>query len=148
MQQRSLAHPFETDLLDLSFDALAVPATVRKDAWLSLLYGLLEGAAIGLELSRDDIGGTLYRRPGSRTGVVLFDTVPGGAGGVLRIGESLDAVVASALNRIENCDCGEETSCYGCLRGFANQRFHDELSRAGALEALRPLTDGGGLVRG
>jgi hypothetical protein len=147
MQRRSLAHPFETDLLDLSFDALAVPATVSKDAWLSLLYGLLEGAAIGLELSRDDIGGTLYRRPGSRTGVVLFDTVPGGAGGVLRIGQALDKVVTSALDRIENCDCGEETSCYGCLRGFTNQRFHDELSRDGALAALRSLTDGGGLLR-
>lgn len=147
MRQRSLAHPYETDLLDLSFDALAVPPTMTKEAWLSLLYGLLEGAAIGLELGRDDIGGTLYRRPGSGTGIVLFDTVPGGAGGVLRIGEAFDIVVASAFGRIENCDCGEETSCYGCLRNFSNQRFHDDLSRAGALLALRQLATRGRLIR-
>jgi ATP-dependent helicase YprA (DUF1998 family) len=121
---------------------------MTPDAWQSLLYGLLEGAAVGLELSRDDIGGTLHRRPGKGTGIVLFDTVPGGAGGVLRIGEEFDAVVASAFERIENCDCGEETSCYGCLRSFTNQRFHDALSRGGALAALRVLSDGGGLVRG
>ncbi|WP_028925071.1 DEAD/DEAH box helicase [Pseudonocardia acaciae] len=147
MRQRSLAHPYETDLLDLSFDPLAVPPTMAKDAWLSLLYGLLEGAAIGLELGRDDIGGTLYRRPENGTGIVLFDTVPGGAGGVLRIGEAFDIVVASAFGRIENCDCGEETSCYGCLRNFSNQRFHADLSRAGALLALRQLAHGGGLIR-
>jgi hypothetical protein len=148
MRQRSLAHPYETDLLDLSFDGLAVPTSMTPDAWQSLLYGLLEGAAVGLELSRDDIGGTLHRRPGKGTGIVLFDTVPGGAGGVLRIGEEFGAVVASAFERIENCDCGEETSCYGCLRSFTNQRFHDALSRGGALAALRVLSDGGGLVRG
>jgi ATP-dependent helicase YprA (DUF1998 family) len=112
---------------------------MTKDAWLSLLYGLLEGAASGLELSRDDIDGTLYRRPDGRTGLVLFDTVPGGAGGVLRIGAEFDAVVRAARDRIENCDCGAETSYYGCLRSFKNQRFHDDLSRAGALTGLQAL---------
>jgi ATP-dependent helicase YprA (DUF1998 family) len=147
MRQVSLAHAYETDLLDLAFDSLATTPTMSTEDWLSLLYGLLDGAAIGLQLSRDDVGGTLYQRPGRRTGIVLFDTVPGGAGGVLRIGEAFDTVVVAALERIECCDCGEETSCYGCLRSFSNQRYHDQLSRRGALQALRPMTAGGQMRR-
>jgi ATP-dependent helicase YprA (DUF1998 family) len=146
MRQRSLAHPYETDLLDLTFDHLAMPVDTDLASWRSLLYALLEGAAERLELSRDDIDGTLHRRPGGELGIVMFDTVPGGAGGVLRIADSLDQVIEAALNRVSNCDCGEETSCYGCLRGFRNQNFHEELSRGRALQILHPLHMGGGLT--
>ncbi len=89
MRQRSLAHPYETDLLDLAFDRLAMPVNADTASWRSLLYALLEGAAERLELSRDDIDGTLHRRPGNEVGIVMFDTVPGGAGGVLRIADAL-----------------------------------------------------------
>ncbi|WP_329084808.1 hypothetical protein [Streptosporangium sp. NBC_01469] len=41
------------------------------------------------------------------------------------------------------CDCGEETSCYGCLRSFRNQAHHEDLSRAAALGVLGPLTAAG-----
>ena len=58
---------------------------------------------------------------GGGIGIVMFDTVPGGAGGVLRIANAWDQVVDTALARVSACDCGEETSCYGCLRAFGNQ---------------------------
>ncbi|GGT18850.1 hypothetical protein GCM10010271_22550 [Streptomyces kurssanovii] len=147
MRQRSLAHPYETDLLDLAFDRLAMPVNADTASWRSLLYALLEGAAERLELSRDDIDGMLHRRPGNEVGIVMFDTVPGGAGGVLRIADALDRVVRAALDRVSACDCGEETSCYGCLRSFRNQRHHEELSRGAALGVLRPLVSSKGLAR-
>jgi hypothetical protein len=50
------------------------------------------------------------------------------------------------LDRVSECDCGEETSCYGCLRSFRNQRHHEELSRRAAIDVLRPLVSGEGLV--
>jgi ATP-dependent helicase YprA (DUF1998 family) len=143
---RSLAHPYETDLLDLTFDHIAMPAHATVVHWRSVLYALLEGAAERLELSRDDINGTLFQRPGSRTGIVLYDSVPGGAGSVLRIAGALNQVVSSAFDRVSNCDCGEETSCYGCLRSFHNQQFHEDLTRKAALEVLSPLADGVGLL--
>jgi hypothetical protein len=146
MRQRSLAHPYETDLLDLTFDHLAMPVTADTASWRSLLYALLEGAAERMELSRDDIDGALHRRPGSEIGIVMFDTVPGGAGAVLRIADALDRVLEAALDRVSECDCGEETSCYGCLRSFRNQRHHEELSRRAAIDVLRPLVSGEGLV--
>ena len=44
-----------------------------------------------------------------------------------------------ALERVETCDCGEETSCYGCLRNYKNQRIHDILRRDLALKVLRRI---------
>jgi hypothetical protein len=139
MRQRSLAHPYETDLMDITFGPLVGPLTSDQGTWRSLLYALLEGAAERLEFNRDDIDGTLHPRPGGGIGIVLFDTVPGGAGGVLRIAEALDGVVEAARDRVRDCDCGVETSCYGCLRGYRNQRFHEELTRRSAFDVLEPL---------
>ncbi|MFZ2529736.1 MAG: hypothetical protein WAX14_19110 [Rhodococcus sp. (in: high G+C Gram-positive bacteria)] len=41
-----------------------------------------------------------------------------------------------AVDRFTRCDCGIETSCYGCLRSFRNERHHEQLSREGALSTL------------
>ncbi|GAA3111535.1 hypothetical protein [Streptosporangium carneum] len=65
---------------------------------------------------------------------------------MLRIAQALDGVVEAAHARVSACDCGEETSCYGCLRSFRNQAHHDDLSRASAFGVLGPLTAAGGLA--
>ena len=137
---RSLAHPYETDILEISFDALAVSSGLSVGAWRSVLYALLEGASDALDISRDDIDGTLYPRAGRKISLVLFDTVPGGAGGALRIARSFDAVLETASRRLARCECGEETSCYGCLRNFRNQAFHEQLRRGDALAFLSSLS--------
>ncbi|GAA0414295.1 DEAD/DEAH box helicase [Acrocarpospora corrugata] len=141
LRWRSLAHSFETDILELRFDAPGV-----GDHWRSTLYALLEGAADGLEISRNDIDGAINPGSDSRTGLVIFDTVPGGAGSALRVAESLDLVAEAALKRVASCDCGAETSCYGCLRTRHNERHHDQLSRGAALQVLGALTAGGPLA--
>src|SRR6185437_329402 len=135
---KSLAHPYETDILEISFDALAAPRMSVAD-WRSVLYSLLEGASDCLDISRDDIDGTLYPKPGRQISLVLFDTVPGGAGGALRIAQAFPQVLEAALRRVARCDCGEETSCYGCLRNFRNQVVHDQLTRGAALAFLERL---------
>ena len=107
--------------------------------WRSVLYALLEGASDCLDISRDDIDGTLYPKAHRQTSLVLFDTVPGGAGGALRIAQAFPQVLATALRRVARCECGEETSCYGCLRNFRNQSVHDQLTRGAALGFLERL---------
>ena len=101
---------------------------------------MLEGAAEGLEISRGDIGGVVHAGADGSSGLVLFDTVPGGAGSVLRIASTLDQAVAAALRRVGACDCGLETSCYGCLRTPGNERHHEDLSRGAALTVLASLS--------
>ena len=136
LQVKSLAHPYQTDLLEITFDRVPGLSGMSVGEWRSILYALLEGASDSLDISRDDIDGTLYPKAGRKISLVLFDTVPGGAGGALRIAKSFDVVLATALARMARCECGEETSCYGCLRNFRNQSFHDQLRRGEVLEFL------------
>jgi ATP-dependent helicase YprA (DUF1998 family) len=138
LQPRYLAHVYETDLLELTF-APSVLQESDPSTLESLLAAILEGAADRLQIARDDIGGTLYPGQGGRRALVVYDTVPAGAGNVLRIARSLDSVLAGALERVATCDCGEETSCYGCLRNYRNQWRHDLLRRDRALQVLHRI---------
>jgi ATP-dependent helicase YprA (DUF1998 family) len=138
LRWRSLAHTYETDILRLRLDA---PGLGTMAQWYSLLYAVLAGAADGLEISHTDIDGLVHSGADGRSGLVLFDTVPGGAGSVLRIAEALDTVIRTAVRRVASCDCGPETSCYGCLRTPRNERHHEDLSRGAALTALESLHD-------
>ncbi len=139
----SLAHRYETDVAEITFSAELVYTPEAEARWLSVLYALLEGASEALEISRDDIDGTLSWSVDGRRSIVLFDTVPAGAGASKQIAAELDRVLHFAAGRVADCDCGPETSCYGCLRSFRNERHHDRLSRAGALAIFDGLGLGG-----
>jgi ATP-dependent helicase YprA (DUF1998 family) len=140
-----LGHEFLSDVFDLRIQGYA-PAD--ESFWLSLLYALLEGASAALSIRRQDLDGCLYPYAGRSIApaLVLFDDVPGGAGHVHRVGESLEAVLHAALNRVDGrCSCGGgadgpgDTSCYGCLRNYRNQFCHDQLRRGDALRFLQRL---------
>ena len=139
-----LGHVYETDLLSIDADVSGVRAT--HAAWLSVMYALVEAASDSLEIARDDIGGSLSPVGEDRWSITLFDAVPGGAGHVLQVEENLDKVLRVALERVSECECGRETSCYGCLRSYQNQRDHDYLSRGAAEEVLRRLIDNDGAM--
>jgi len=144
LERTSLAHRYETDVAEFTFGDVAYDKE-SEARWLSVLYALLEGASTVLEISRDDIDGTLSWAADGRRSIVLFDTVPAGAGAAKKIAENLGAVLEGAVERLNSCDCGEETSCYGCLRTYRNARYHDKLTRAGALAIFREISVAGGL---
>ncbi|WP_289020139.1 DEAD/DEAH box helicase [uncultured Ornithinimicrobium sp.] len=133
-----LAHSFETDLLRLDL----APSGMAGDrsSHLSTLYALLESACDTLQIAREDLGGTLLPVSKGAWSFVLYDTVPGGAGHALQAQENLARIVDAALARVSTCDCGPETSCYGCLRSYGNQRDHDVLSRGRAQTVLQLLS--------
>ncbi|MGW2374168.1 DEAD/DEAH box helicase [Kitasatospora sp. NPDC001683] len=139
----SLAHRYQTDFLQLHLDPFTALMT-PQDQLSSTLYALLEGAASTLEISRDDIDGTVHTGL-EGTSLILFDTTPGGAGNALRVAHRLEEVFAEASRRVQSCECGPETSCYACLRNFRNQRFHEQLSRGDALSLLSVLAGTGGV---
>jgi len=136
MTRTSLAHAYETDVLTLEFRIGQAPSP--QQAW-SAMYGLLDASATILGTARDDIDGTLWFAHGTPR-LVLFDTVPGGAGIVLRIPERLLQILARAQSKLAGCECGEDTSCYSCLRSYRNSSRHDILSRGSALTLLSALT--------
>jgi len=132
-----LAHSFETDLLRLDLQPVGLAGD--RPSHLSTLYALLESACDTLQIAREDLGGTLLPVSRGAWSFVFYDTVPGGAGQALQAQASLPHIIDAALSRVSACDCGPETSCYGCLRGYGNQRDHDELSRGSAAKVLRLL---------
>lgn len=134
----SLAHRYQTDVAEFTFAEMSYDKE-SEAKWLSVLYALLEGASEALEISRDDIDGTLSWSKDGKRSIVLFDTVPAGAGAAKTIAENLETVIQFAVNRVNSCECGEETSCYGCLRSYRNNRFHEQLSRRGAIEIFSQL---------
>ena len=141
-----LGHEFITDVLELRFDGL-LASTTNYELWLSVLYALLEGASDALGIRRDDLDGTLYPySAGVAPAVVLFDNVPGGAGHVRRIKEELDEVIKEAWRRLDECECGPETSCYECLRNFRNQPHHDQLKRGLARDFLYNMLEAAGIA--
>ncbi len=146
--QRRLGHSFITDVLEiqltgrLPMQSYRQPPHDEKDLWRSLLYAFIEGASQSLGIRRDDINGTIYHynyTSGLPPALVLYDDVPGGAGHVRRVNESLPDVFRAAYEHVRDCECGEETSCHQCLWHFRNQPFHHELSRGLAAEILRPI---------
>ena len=140
-----LGHEFITDVLELRFEGL-LASTINYELWLSLLYALLEGASESLGIRRDDLDGTLYRySAGIAPALVLYDNVPGGAGHVRRIADELKDVFLAAWERVDQCECGEETSCYECLRNYRNQYYHDQLKRGLARDFLSSVLQAAGI---
>jgi len=129
-----LGHRFMTDVLELRANL----AFSGPEAEMSFLYGILNGAVDALDIPQQDINGTIYYRSDGPA-FVLYDDVPGGAGHVKRIHDHLRLVFEAARKRLRECECGEDTSCYNCLRSYQNQYFHDQLQRGLAADLLERL---------
>ena len=112
--------------------------TEEKNQYLSVLYAILEGASKALDISRDDISGCVTENQE----LVLFDDTAGGSGFVKHIFMNFEKVLREARNKVSGlCGCTKETSCYGCLRNYSNQFFHDQISRGLAYEYISWLLD-------
>ncbi|MBI3748065.1 MAG: DEAD/DEAH box helicase [Chloroflexi bacterium] len=130
------------DLLTDVFELRLAGPRRSTDALRSLLYAMLEGAG-ALGIKRDEIDGTLHSHAlDASPSLIFYDTVPGGAGHAKRIARALPEVIRAGLSRVDACTCGLETSCYGCLRSYSNQIFHDDLSRGDAQTLLGALETG------
>lgn len=129
-----LGHRYLTNVMELELPLSASPYDTDTTA-LSALHGLL-AAAPAVGVSQQDVGGSLSVGPtGART-IVVYDEVPGGAGHTRYLKDHLADLVDGAIRRLERCGCGLDTSCYGCLRTYGNQRDHERLVRRAALDVL------------
>jgi len=135
-QSSHLGHRFMTDVLELRFSG---EISNDHDVWQSSLYAILEGASKTLGIRREDIDGLVEFGNSSR--LMIFDNVPGGAGIAKAISDALPAVFLAALDRVSRDCCGEETSCYQCLRNYNNQALHASLQRGKAKSFLKKLNE-------
>lgn len=139
LNKLDLGHEIITDIIEVAMPNLT--NHIGENLYLSVLYAIIEGAVGYLGIDRREIDGCLnYTTESMFPTFILFDQVPGGAGHVRRIGRYLDNVFDEAKERVSGiCGCGEETSCYGCLRNYSNQIYHDVLQRGLALKFFNAL---------
>lgn len=129
-----LSHVFKTDVVQLMFSENADLATMR-----SVMYALLRAISQVLDIESTDINGCLYAESGNvQYSIILYDSVPGGAGHIHRIAgdESVfRSVIRKAYEICSECECSP--SCYKCLRDYYNQDWHSVLNRTVAAELLK-----------
>ena len=141
----ALGHEFETDILRVQF--LANPKSPVDSLWFiySLAAALVEGSAEVLQVPAADISVTVGHLGASRMPpIILYDNVPGGAGLVSRLESPLvfQDVLRTALQRVSGqCNCGEDSSCYACLRSYRNQFAHAHMQRGPVFHYLRDVLE-------
>lgn len=146
LERVSLGHEFITDVLQIRF-LFKLPQDNTEGIWFaySLAYALVEGVAEVLEVPPTDLSATVaYERGSPIPPLVLYDNVPGGAGLVARLEdkEILHASLKAALDRVNgSCGCGENDSCYGCLRSYRNQFAHQHLKRGPVMRYLKRILE-------
>lgn len=140
-----LGHIVPTDTLHLRLRSSENVNVSPHDSvfWNSLLYAFLHGASRALQIERQDISGLLYPvsndSGGWESSIVLYDTVPGGAGHVRDIKEHFTEVVREAYEIVSSCQCDKSTSCVRCLRDYNNQHVYGDLRRGHIVPYLEAL---------
>lgn len=131
-----IGHVFSTDVAKISIKGL-----YEKNNALSLLYALLEGISNTFDIERKDIDGLIVKNNLGAFDIIIYDNVPGGAGHVKRIVEKdkMELAFKAAYEKVSQNCCDENTSCYNCLRNYNNQKFHERLTRKGALIELEDI---------
>ena len=81
-------------------------------------------------------------RDGLEAEIYVYDTLPGGAGFVRRIGELGLNIFEAALEILVSCPENCDRSCYRCLRSYKNKFEHDLLDRHLGASLLRYLIAG------
>ncbi|MEW6244892.1 MAG: helicase-related protein [Bacillota bacterium] len=140
----ALGHKFVTDVVKVTL--LHHNLGPEDPTWFaySVGYALSAAAASVLSVPLTDLSATIaYARGGTVPPIVLYDNVPGGAGLVARL-EHQDVflqVLRAAYERVSGDCCGEETSCYACLRTYGNQFAHEHLKRGPVRRYIGELLD-------
>ncbi len=138
----SLGHRYETDVVWLDFHDTGHDGT-DASFWLSLAYSMVNAVAAELSIERSDLDAVCVPLGhDGRQAVVLYDTVPGGAGHARLVADYLPQIIGRARDLLAGCECDpDSTGCYGCLCDYSNQFAHPQLSRGPVLAYLTRLAD-------
>ncbi|HAR63632.1 MAG: hypothetical protein DKM50_04335 [Candidatus Margulisiibacteriota bacterium] len=103
----------------------------NKAFWYSIIFGIINTACEYLDLDDRALNGLVTRINGKDT-LIIYDTVPGGAGFSRRVHDNFSGIINSIVNKMEKCSC--DSSCYNCLRGYSNQKHHYRLNRLAVID--------------
>jgi len=148
LKRYSLGYRFQTDVIQIRFRSPCLYAD-QYDAAYSVMTAILHGMCVSMNIDERDVSACLqyYYDDSIARGcyaVVLFDHTPGGSGYVRSLNdpEAFECVLRETLQLMERCTCGGEegdSSCYGCLRNYYNQRHHDQMKRSDVIRFLQQV---------
>lgn len=144
LERVRLGHIFQTDVARFIIPSLRSDGEDAYSKALSFMYAFLEGISNALGIERKDINGIVEMNLSEGSyDILLYDDVPGGAGHIKRLvkEESVIKALESALTKVSQDCCDENTSCYNCLRNYNNQAYHSRLRRVYAKNVLKGLLD-------
>jgi G:T-mismatch repair DNA endonuclease (very short patch repair protein) len=129
-----LGYEFRTDALVATIPPQPGKTGYDEALLVSAAEALLIGASTYLETETFEIGAfprrtgvdpkTGQERPGQ---IVLFESVPGGAGYLEELAANLPRAAAAAYERLFGHACVH--ACYLCLKRYGNQRWHRLLNK-------------------
>jgi SNF2 family DNA or RNA helicase len=123
-----LGYRFKTDVLILHFQGVSEPS---DEFYTSMKAAIIEAANTVVGSEGGEIRGfsqTVIKDGQNHCDLILYDSVPGGAGYVKKTAVQIDAVINSARALLDGCQC--ERSCYKCLRSYENQFEHTLLDKS------------------
>lgn len=147
-KREDLAHEFRTDVLQLRFDLpIPVPFEIiddQREAWRdgfirTLVEAVRLGAALMLELDARSFSGTSRLWRAGHPEVVLYDSVPGGAGYCQLVNAHTMCELLEHAMLALDCPAGCSHACRACLHTYDNQAHWDKMNRKPVLEWLRGI---------
>lgn len=149
LRQVFLGNVFNSDLLLLRLDIgdeIDFSADKRwvHDGLKTIGEALVLAASRVLDIDYNELSAGYRLLPLSMGGadIYLFDTLSGGAGYAHIAGFVLPEIIEETFNILNHCENNCETSCYKCLRHYANQFYHNQLNRYVASELLDYVVNG------
>lgn len=134
----ALGTAFVSDVLELVLSIENQPEA-DEHGWESVMWAIFTAAARILDIPQTELGGTLYLNDHKTMSFLVYDDVPGGAGHARQLSEMVDKLLREAYSIVDNCSCGSDTCCYGCISNYGNQNRQAYLSRGAAAEILGAL---------
>ncbi len=132
-----MGHRFVTDVLAIRASighpmgcSTSVPAL--RSALTTLAETLLLAASRVLQIDEGEMEANwspVQPSLGRCIDLCLYDVLPGGAGFARACQDALDEILREAEVMLSPASCGCQTSCYRCLRHYANQGYHSDLDR-------------------
>lgn len=136
------------DVLKINYIVSDVIKEAEEKFAITLMHALNRGIQLALDLDESEVN--CFLRPSiskeSQYEIILFETVPGGAGILKSIVEEKTALqklfskTAELLHLFEE-EAACEKACYDCLCSFYNQRDHLNLDRKLVIPFLKYIYD-------
>jgi ATP-dependent helicase YprA (DUF1998 family) len=146
---QDLAHQFRTDVLQLRIDhRIPLPPDLTADAQetfrLEVARTLTEAARIALaealEIQDGEVTGTFRWRLSAGPEIIIFDSVPGGAGYVGMFFQKFTARdLLKGAARILECSKNCTNGCSQCVCTYSNQIYWDQFRRGDCLSWVKKL---------